>query len=144
MELLCIDFLTLERSKGGYEKILVMTDHFSKFAQAIPTKNELATTVAKALVDKFIVHYGIPRRLHSDQGRNFLSDVIKQLCRLLGMKQAAQLLSSGRLCGGCRVYSTCWVQCRIQTRPTGRTMSTLWFGHTTAQNMNQRDTRHIS
>ncbi|MCG8044919.1 MAG: RNase H-like domain-containing protein [Candidatus Thiodiazotropha endolucinida] len=85
MELVCIDFLTLERSKGGFEKILVITDHFTRYAQAFPTRNELAKTTAKVLFENFIVHYGFPGRLHSDQGRNFESSVIKELCSLAGV-----------------------------------------------------------
>ena len=88
MELVCIDFLTLERSKGGFEKILVLTDHFTRYAQAFPTRNELAKTTAKVLFDNFIVHYGFPARLHSDQGRNFESSVIRELCSLAGVEKS--------------------------------------------------------
>ena len=44
VELICIDYLSLERSKGGYEIILLITDHFSRYAQAIPTRNQPART----------------------------------------------------------------------------------------------------
>ena len=88
MELVCIDFLTLERSKGGFEKILVITDHFTRYSQAFPTRNELAKTTAKVLFENFIVHYGFPARLHSDQGRNFESSVIQELCSLAGVEKS--------------------------------------------------------
>jgi len=78
MEILCIDFLSLEQSKGGFENILVVTDHFSRYAQAFPTKNQLARTTAKVLFDQYIVHYGFPARIHSDQGPNFESQLIKE------------------------------------------------------------------
>ena len=88
MELVCIDFLSLERSKGGHENILVITDHFTRYAQAFPTRNQLAKTTAKVLFDNFIVHYGFPARLHSAQGRNFESSVIRELCSLAGVEKS--------------------------------------------------------
>ena len=53
-ELVCIDFLGLERSTGGYEHILVVTDHFTRHAKAYPTRDEKASTIARVLWEKYI------------------------------------------------------------------------------------------
>ena len=88
MELVCIDFLSLEKSKGGQENILVITDHYSRYAQAIPTRNQKASTTAKALYENFFLHYGFPAVLHSDKGANFESNVIRKLCEIAGVKKS--------------------------------------------------------
>ena len=67
-DILCIDYLSLEPSKGGVENILVSTDHFTRYAHAISTRNQKARTAARLLFDNFIVHYGFPACIHSDQG----------------------------------------------------------------------------
>lgn len=87
MELVCIDFLKLQKCKGGYEKVLVITDHFTKYAQAFATKNEWASTTAKTLFDNFFVPYGFPNKLLSDQGANFESKLIRKLCDVGGIKK---------------------------------------------------------
>ena len=91
LELICIDFLTLDKSKGGFEKLLVMTDHFTRYAQAIPCKNECAKTTAKALFHHFINHYGFPLKIHSDQGRNFESNIIAELYKLTNTQKSRSI-----------------------------------------------------
>ena len=87
MEVVCLDYLSLKRSKGGFEDILVITDHFSRYAQAISTRNQTAKTTARALFDYFIVHYGFPT-IHSDQGQNFESKLIQELCRIARVEKS--------------------------------------------------------
>ena len=67
---------------------MVITDHFTKFAIAIPTKKQTANTTAEIFYNNFIVHYGIPTRLHSDQGANFESEIIKELCTIGNIKKS--------------------------------------------------------
>ena len=87
MELVCIDYLSLERSKGGYERILVITDHFTRYAQAFPTRNETAQTTARVLYENYI-HYGFPFKIHSDKDASFESKTIKKLCEIAGIKKS--------------------------------------------------------
>lgn len=87
MELVCTDFLTLETSKGGFQHILVITDHFTRYAQAIPTRNMTAKTTAECIWGSYCIHYGIPKKLHSDQGPNFESNLIKELCKIAGIQK---------------------------------------------------------
>lgn len=81
LELVCIYYLTLEQFKGGFQHLLIITDHFTRYAQATPTGNLTARTRAEALLT-FFINYGTPRRLLSDQGANFTSRLIKELCDL--------------------------------------------------------------
>ena len=85
LELVAIDFTTIEKSSDGYENLLIVTDVFSKFTQAYPTKDQKAPTVARVLTERWFYTYGIPLRIHSDQGRNFESGLIKQLCKMYGI-----------------------------------------------------------
>lgn len=84
-EILAIDFTSLEPAQNGLENVLVMTDVFSKYTVAIPTRDQRAPTVAKVLVSEWFYKFGVPSRLHSDQGRNFESTLVQQLCSLYGI-----------------------------------------------------------
>lgn len=66
----------------------VITDHFTCYAQAYPARDQKALTVAKILVEIFFIHYGLPARIHSDQGRDFESRLIKELLGILGIRKS--------------------------------------------------------
>ncbi|XP_055004473.1 uncharacterized protein LOC129407440 [Boleophthalmus pectinirostris] len=85
MVLVCVDFLSLEKSRGGIENVLIVTDHFSRYAQAYPTRDQKASTVAKTLWKNFFCRFGFPAKLHADQGRNFESTIVKELCKCVGI-----------------------------------------------------------
>ena len=87
LELVHMDYLSLEPSKGNIENVLVITDHFTRYALAYPSKTQTAQATARILWDNFICHYGFPEKFISDQGRNFESDLIKELCRIAGVKK---------------------------------------------------------
>ena len=88
LEILAIDFTLLEMSSSGYENVLVLTDVFTKFTQAIPTKDQKATTVARTLVKEWFERLGVPKRIHSDQGQNFESKAVYELCKVYGITKS--------------------------------------------------------
>ena len=87
LELVHMDYLSLEPSKGNTENVLVITDHFTRYALAYPSETQTAQATARILWDNFICHYVFPEKFISDQGRNFESDLIKELCKIAGVKK---------------------------------------------------------
>lgn len=87
-EILAIDFTVLEPSSSGLENVLVMTDVFTKYTLAVPTRDQRAETVAQVLVVEWFCKFGVPGRIHSDQGRNFESLLIQQLCSLYKVEKS--------------------------------------------------------
>ena len=87
LELIHLDYLKIEPSKGNIENVLVITDHFTRYAQAFPSKTQTALATAKLLWNNFILHYGFPEKIITDQGRNFESELIGHLCQLAGVQK---------------------------------------------------------
>ncbi|XP_053872984.1 uncharacterized protein LOC128831041, partial [Malaclemys terrapin pileata] len=76
----------LPKSSAGFQYILVMMDYATRFPEAVPLRNISARTIAMELV-KIFARVGLPRELLTDQGTNFTSRLLKQVCEILGVKQ---------------------------------------------------------
>jgi transposase InsO family protein len=96
MELLHVDFAERElplkqgaRLRRGERlkkaSILVFTDHFTRYTLAYVVPDQKAQTVAKCLWERIISVLGAPAKLMSDQGKNFESKLIAELCTLHGI-----------------------------------------------------------
>ena len=101
-----MDYLTIEAMEGGKDiHILVITDHFTRYAQAIVTSLQTAKCTAQNLWDKFIVHYGLPEKILTDQGHNFESDLLKALCEIAQVKKMRTLGYHPQTNGQCKRFN---------------------------------------
>jgi len=73
-------------TERGSKYILTVMDYATRYPEAVPLKGIQAETVAEALV-KMFTRVCVPKEIVSDQGSQFLSAVMKEMCRLLSVKQ---------------------------------------------------------
>ena len=69
------------------KNVLVMTDHFMRFALAVVTKDQMAKTVVKVFYECFIAIFGVPAKLLNDRGANFTSALVEELCSAFGIQK---------------------------------------------------------
>ena len=76
-----VDFLVIGGKKDPRKDInvLVVTDHFTRYAQAYVTTSQTTATVAKVLFERFFTQYGWPAKLLTDQGPQFEGRLFQQL-----------------------------------------------------------------
>lgn len=88
LQLVCIDFWSAEDSHNKSVDVLVITDHFTRLAQAFACRDQSAKQVAKVLWEKYFCVYGLPERIHSDQGPSFESELVAELLQLSGVRKS--------------------------------------------------------
>ena len=69
------------------KNILVMTNHFMRYALAVVTKDQTAKTVAKVLYEHFIAIFGAPAKLLSARGAIFMPALVEELCSAFGIQK---------------------------------------------------------
>ena len=68
----------------------MFSQHLPRLFQSdqIRSSDQKATTVARVLVKEWIVRFGVPKRIHSDQRWNFESKVVQELCKIYGITKS--------------------------------------------------------
>ena len=88
MERIALDILgELPQTENGNRYIVVIADYYTKWTESFPMPNMEARTVVKILVEAVITRFGVPRIIHSDQGKQFESELFSQMCRLLHIEK---------------------------------------------------------
>ena len=83
-EMLAVDNLEVPVSCNNHRYLLVVMDYFTKWADAIPLRDQKVTTIADAVI-KLCSKFSVPDVLHSDQGRNFESSLFHQVLQVFGI-----------------------------------------------------------
>ena len=74
-------------SEAGHHYILTLVDYAKRYPEAVPLKRIDTEKVVEALVDIYS-RLIVPEEILSDQGTQFNSDCMKEVCRLLGITQS--------------------------------------------------------
>ena len=76
----------LPKTKRGNQYLLTIMCASTRFPEAIPLRNIKTPQIVKALV-KFYTLFGLPCRMRSDQGSNFMSGLFQEVTFQLGIGQ---------------------------------------------------------
>lgn len=88
-EIVAVDlFGPLPTTPQGNQWILIVEDLCSRWTELFPLKIASAQNCALTLLNEVFLRYGIPRRLHSDNGTQFISAVMQKLTYCLGIRQS--------------------------------------------------------
>ena len=89
MDIVETDFLKVDKCSGGYEYILVITDHFTRYTQIYATKKKSARTAASKVYNEFILRFGSPERILRDQGQESENKLFCNLTKTLGISKTS-------------------------------------------------------
>ena len=88
MQVVTVDILgPLPKSAAGNSYVLVAADYFTKWVEACAIPNQEAITVARKLTDQMFCRFSPPDQLHSDQGKQFESELLKDICNIFRIKK---------------------------------------------------------
>ena len=87
-EVIQIDHEKICMTNNGYNQVLVMIDHFTKYAEAVPCITASAEEICDHLINTWIARHGFPMTFQSDNGTAFVGDFTKELMRRSQVAQA--------------------------------------------------------
>ena len=86
-DMLSVDILGPLPADHRHEFLIVFVESYSRYTILVPSSNHTANTVSEALLRHVVSYFGTPRRLLSDQGREFVVEVWGKLLRSIGVQR---------------------------------------------------------
>ena len=77
----------ITNSNSPWASPIVFIDYLTKWPEVYPTRDQSSLTIAKLLVEHIMPQHGVLSQLLSDQGAAFLSKIMFELYKLLGIKK---------------------------------------------------------
>ena len=87
-EVFQIDHQKICMTDSGYNQVLVMIDHFTNYAEAVPCITDSAEETFDHLINRWIARHGCPMTFQSDNGTGFMGEITKVLKRRSQVAQA--------------------------------------------------------
>ena len=87
-EVVQFDHQKICMTNSGYNQVLVMIDHFTKTAEAVPCITASAEETFRHLINWWIARHGSPILFQSDKGTYFVGELTKELMRRSQVAQA--------------------------------------------------------
>ena len=78
---------SLPKTKRGNEYILTLQDQLTKFCMGIPLPDQTSETIAEVFVNRFISVLGASKAILIDQGRNFISNLMKKVAKIFRLRK---------------------------------------------------------
>jgi transposase InsO family protein len=69
----------------GNEYAVVFIDSFTRWPEAIPVPDKKTTTIIRVMKEYIFARHGIPNYLLSDEGSDFLNQLVAGVCKLSGV-----------------------------------------------------------
>jgi transposase InsO family protein len=115
-----LSFVGVE-APGRKQRVLVILDEFSRWAEAFPIAHEDAATIADIFFNQFVCRFGVPAEIITDLGGGFVSGLFTQLCKRLGINKMTTTAYRPQGNGANeRVHQTLYTILRMVTNQGGR------------------------
>ena len=79
-------FGPLPETQKGNRYIFSMQDRLTRYTVLVPLQNESTNSIIEALIDHYIYTFGAPKTILSDQGSNFLLELMTQFENALNIR----------------------------------------------------------